>query len=69
MKALNPDNWKEALIIPVLKQDKNKLLPSSYRPISLTCCMGKLYENLINKRLQDYLENKNLLVNYQAGYR
>lgn len=64
-----PKSWKEAIIIPIPKPNKNRLVPSSLRPISLTCCMGKLFERMINNRLQNYLENKNLLVSYQAGYR
>lgn len=64
-----PDSWKEATVIPILKPNKSKLLPSSYRPISLTCCMGKILEKMINKRLQTFLDNNNLLVKQQAGYR
>lgn len=64
-----PESWKEAMIVPIPKPNKNRLLPSSSRPISLTCCMGKLFERMINNRLQEYLENNGLLVPYQAGYR
>lgn len=32
-----PDEWKEAVVIPVIKPGKTSLDPASYRPISLTC--------------------------------
>lgn len=64
-----PESWKEATIVPIPKPNKNKMLPSNLRPISLTCCMGKLFERMVNTRLQMYLENNNFLVTYQAGYR
>lgn len=64
-----PESWKEAVIVPIPKPNKNRLLPSGSRPISLTCCMGKLFERMVNNRLINYLENNNLLASYQAGYR
>lgn len=64
-----PDEWKEAVIVPILKPGKDPTSPSSYRPISLTCCLGKLLEKMIHDRLQWYLEKENLLSPYQAGYR
>ena len=37
--------------------------------ISLTSCIGKLIERVINKRLYNYIESKNLLVPQQSGFR
>ncbi|KAG5894452.1 hypothetical protein JTB14_014899 [Gonioctena quinquepunctata] len=34
-----PPQWKEAITVAILKEGKDHQLPSSYRPISLTCCM------------------------------
>jgi hypothetical protein len=39
-----PDSWKIAVIIPIHKQDKPANDPDSYRPISLTSCLGKVME-------------------------
>ena len=61
--------WKEALIIPLLKQDKNPILSSSYRPISLTCCLGKILENMVCARLTWIIESKKLLSTHQTGSR
>ena len=67
--GIYPDKWRQALIIPILKPGKDPQDPSSYRPISLTCCLSKLMEKMINLRLVWYLENKNLLANCQMGFR
>ncbi|KAI5708247.1 hypothetical protein M8J77_018932 [Diaphorina citri] len=67
--GLYPKCWGEALIFPLLKPGKNRLLPSSYRPISLLNCSGKLLEKMINKRLFWTLEKKSLLNPFQSGGR
>ena len=55
-----PDTWKLAIIIPILKREKDKHSPFSYRPISLTPTISKLMEKMIIKRLNCYLEKNNL---------
>ena len=37
---------------PVLKKGKDKKKAASYRPISLTSCLVKTLERIINSRLQ-----------------
>ena len=64
-----PSQWREALVIPIPKQGKDLKLPSSYRPISLTCCLSKVLEKMINNRLTWVLESRNLLSNIQTGFR
>ncbi|KAI5715377.1 hypothetical protein M8J77_015106 [Diaphorina citri] len=64
-----PKRWGEALIVPLLKPGKPRLLASSYRPISLLNCLGKLMEKMVNKRLFWTLENKKLLNPFQSGGR
>ena len=45
-----PQIWKNTTIIPILKEGKNPLDPSSYRPIALTSNFCKLFETILNKR-------------------
>ena len=56
-------------MIPIHKKGKDKLKTSSYRPISLTSCVGKVMERMINTRLMWHLETNNLIAKEQAGFR
>ena len=69
MKGELPSSWRTAIITPILKKGKPTEQPQSYRPISLTSCVGKLVERIINNRLYCWLEKKNLINRNQAGFR
>ena len=69
IKGVVPAVWKEAVVIPVPKKEKDKKNPRSYRPISLLSCVGKLLERTINRRLINHLESNNVLSPTQTGYR
>ena len=48
-----PDEWKEAFVSPVFKggrKDRHVQDPGSYRPISLTSCIARTMEKLVNGR-------------------
>ena len=64
-----PDSWKEATVIPLLKPGKDRQKQESYRAISLLSCLSKIFERLVNARLTWHLETKNLLPNFQSGFR
>ena len=64
-----PKIWKTAIIIPIRKPDKDPTNPLNYRPISLTSCLCKLLEKMINMRLMWYLEQGNHINPNQSGYR
>ena len=64
-----PTKWKTAYIILLLKPKKDKQHPSSYRPISLLSCLGKLLEKIIKQRLMLEIERRNILPQHQAGFR
>lgn len=64
-----PDSWSEAIIMPILKQNKDKHDPASYRPISLTSTFTKLMQKMIKPRLCNYLETNKLISKYQSGCR
>ena len=64
-----PSNWLTALIKPLLKDGKDPKETKSYRPISLTSCLGKLLEKIIADRLTFILEDRGLLADSQAGFR
>ena len=64
-----PTNWKHSRISILLKGGLNASTPSSYRPISSTPCLARLFERLILSRLQDHLDKNNLIISNQSGFR
>jgi len=64
-----PPLWKISTIILVHKHGKPKNSTSSYRPISLLPSLGKLFEKLLLKRLQNISEINKIIPNSQYGFR
>lgn len=64
-----PTKWRNATVIPILKSGKDRKEATSYRPISLTCCMSRILESIINYRLMWILETRNLIAKEQCGFR
>ena len=64
-----PTDWHHAIILPLLKPNKEASNPESYRPISLTSTLCKVMEAMVNKRLQWFLEKNNLITKNQSGFR
>ena len=69
LKALNklweaseyPEQRSKEIELPFLKPGKDPNLPSSYSPISLTSCICKFFERMVNLRLMWFLE-KNIIL-------
>lgn len=64
-----PSDWKKATIIPILKENRDCNIANGYRPISLTCCLGKVLERMVNFRLVWVLEKDQLVSEHQVGFR
>ena len=64
-----PQIWRESIMVPLLKPGKDGTTPTSYRPISLTSCLCKTMERIINLRLKFHLESRKFLAPQQAGFR
>lgn len=67
-KGTLPGDWKHAQISLIPKHGKSLLL-QNLRPISLTSCVGKLFEHVIVRRLQPHLEAKRFFPDTQFGFR
>ena len=50
-----PGEWKKAIVIFLDKPNKKSL-----RPISLTDCMGKIMERIINERIVEWAESRDI---------
>ncbi len=68
LSAAVPDSLKVAKVIPIHKKG-NKSQPNNYRPISLLSTFNKLLEKIVYKRLYGFLNNNNILNDYQFGFR
>ena len=64
-----PSIWKTSSIIPIHKIGKPLDCPASFRPISLTSCVSKLFERIVLFRLLFFLESNSILSPRQAGFR
>ena len=64
-----PQAWRNSDIIPILKKGKPAGEINSYRPVSLTSCVVKVFERMIAARLQHLAESNNWLADQQAGFR
>lgn len=45
--GIYPEKWSEGYITPIFKSD-NSRLPQNYRGITITCCIGKLFNIILN---------------------
>ena len=66
--GIYPNQWKDGVTIPILKNgDPNDA--NNYRGITLTSCLGKVLCLILNKRIETYLEENNILSKEQGGFR
>jgi hypothetical protein len=64
-----PTVWSRALIHLIPKgHDVDMLLPSSYRPVSLTSSVSKIFERVVLCRLDCYAAKEDLFPAEQAGF-
>lgn len=64
-----PPYWREAIVIPFPKSGKDNSNPANYRFISVTSCLFKTVERMINDRLVWFFETNYHLSNIQCGFR
>ena len=63
-----PDLLKQAIVKPLFKKG-SRLEVGNYRPVSLLCITSKILEKAVYVQLERYLTDKNLLYEYQSGFR
>ena len=63
-----PEDWKIANIVPIFKSG-SKTDPGNFRPVSLTSIVCKNFERIMKDQIQNYLENEELLLPSQHGFR
>lgn len=63
-----PRDWARGLIFPLYK-DGDPRSPDNYRGITLLSVVGKTYATVINNRIKKWCEERDVLVDEQAGFR
>ena len=63
-----PTCLKIARVAPIYKKGNKKLI-ENYRPVSVLPVINKIFEKLILKRLNSFLDNNKILCNNQHGFR
>ena len=66
--GIYPNIWKENIIKPIYKGGGN-LNPSNYRGIALSSCFSKLFNRVLFNRLDEFIENNNILCYEQIGFK
>ena len=63
-----PSDWKQANITPLYKKGSHADV-TNYRPINLTSIPGKVMESLIRDSVVNHLEDNNVILETQHGFR
>ena len=63
-----PDQMKVANVIPLYKSD-DPMIFSHYRPVSLLCILSKVFEKIMYERIVAFLNAKDILYQFQFGFR
>ncbi|KAG8179219.1 hypothetical protein JTE90_004047 [Oedothorax gibbosus] len=64
-----PQSWKNAKLVLLLKNGKDRESTKAYRPICLLPALGKVLEKLLTQRVYYHLNSKGLLHPNQYGFR
>ena len=63
-----PSMWKFAVTVPLLKPGKEAKDLTSYRPISLVSNVSKIWEKVIAAKLEQWMDDNNLIQKLQFGF-
>ena len=68
MSGTFPNVFKIAKVVPVFKAE-SRIICGNYRSISLLSNIGKIIEKQMHKRLNVFVEKKQIYYNFQFGFR
>lgn len=63
-----PMQWSSAYITPIFKSG-DPSDPVNYRGIAINSCIGKLFNTILNSRLDKFLTENNIISEYQIGFK
>ncbi|RUA06843.1 MAG: hypothetical protein DSY43_01110, partial [Gammaproteobacteria bacterium] len=67
-KGHYPKTWTKSILVPIYKKGSINN-PDNYRGISLTSTFSKIFTHVLNKRLQVWAEENEVIWEGQAGFR
>ena len=67
MTGVVPRDWRDALVTPLFKKG-NRSDPGNYRPVSLTCILGKVLEKIFKAKVMEHLTRYKILKDSQHGF-
>ena len=62
-----PQEWRDALIVPLFKKG-NRSEPSNYRPVSLTSVACKVMERIVKDNIVKHMEEHDIIKGSQHGF-
>ena len=68
LSGVFPDELKIAKVVPLHKSGNSNSM-SNYRPISILPTLSKIFKQLIHSRIYQFLEENEVIYNYQFGFR
>ena len=63
-----PDNWTTGYVSPLFKTG-NPFVKDNYRGITITSCLGKLFNSVLNTRIEEFLIENKLIPDVQIAYK
>ena len=66
--GIYPKEWKKGYINPIFKAGET-FYPTNYRGITIMSCLGKLFNSVLNNRLDEYLSENNIISETQIGFK
>lgn len=67
LSGIYPEKWSEGYLIPIFKSE-NPLYPQNYRGITITNNIGKLFNTILNNRLDKFLFENDIIHESQIGF-
>ena len=63
-----PHSWKISEVVPIYKYNRKPNNPASYRPVSLTSYISKIFEKIVHTKVVAHLNDCNVITNSQHGF-
>ena len=64
--SIYPSQWKKDILTPIHKSGE-KSNPNNFRGIAVSSCIGKLFNKLLQKRLEKFCDSNKLISNMQGS--